>query len=134
MRAELARLLRIVADGREEYAEGSIPGSSRDLLHTEAAAFRSAANIVEGDTSGLWRLLPTWRLDTEVEQLAALCDRVTEPEVTDAMVDAAYKAMAASAQASLAAWFDGKRTDPRIAQFEHMRAAIKAAIAAQEAE
>jgi hypothetical protein len=73
---ELARLLRLVADGREEYAT-SIPEEvansslreQRDTLLTEAAAFRSAALLAEGDMSGVWRLLPTWRMTTEVRAL-----------------------------------------------------------------
>jgi hypothetical protein len=74
--ADLARLLRIIADGREEYAYPLPPDAprvlveQRDALLTEAAAFRSAALIAEGGTDILWRLLPTWRLTPEVEELA----------------------------------------------------------------
>jgi hypothetical protein len=76
--AELARLLRIIADGRAEYAS-SIPEDTnnrslreqRDTLLTEAGAFRSAAVLALGDMSGVWRLLPTWRMTGEVRVLMA---------------------------------------------------------------
>ena len=85
---DLARLLRIVADGREEYA-AAIPDNTtdpvartqRDVLLAEAAAFRSAAALADGDTSGLWRLLPTWRLTTDVQQLAYRLARSGRPDV-----------------------------------------------------
>jgi len=76
MSADLARLLRIIADGREEYALPLPPNApralleQRDALLTEAAAFRSAALLAEGNTDSVWRLLPTWRLTPEVEELA----------------------------------------------------------------
>lgn len=97
---DLARLLRIIADGREEYAN-AIPEDTpnpalraqRDILLSEAHAFRSAAAIADGDTSGLWRLLPTWRLTPDVQQLADRVAGKTEPVVTDAMIDAAMAAV-----------------------------------------
>lgn len=67
---DLARLLRIVADGREEYVLKGMPDDQRDVLLAEAGAFRSAALLAEGHTENLWRLLPTWRLTPEVEALA----------------------------------------------------------------
>jgi hypothetical protein len=77
MSTDLARLLRAIANGREEYAS-SIPESStnpdmqwqRETLTTEAAAFRSAALLAEGHTDRVWGLLPTWRLTPEIEALA----------------------------------------------------------------
>lgn len=92
MNADLARLLRIIADGREEYANGAshaVPAWMRDNLRGEADAFRAAAAIIEGDVSRLWALLPTWRLTPDVQQLADRVVGKTEPGVTDAMVDAA---------------------------------------------
>jgi hypothetical protein len=129
-RDDLACLLRIIADGREEYITSNTPDAQRDILRTEAAAFRSAAIIVEGDTSGLWRLLPTWRLDAEAEQLAQLCDRLdgkSEPEleVTDAMVEAAH-AVYQQAYESWRQAGDG----PDI--LTTLRDAIRAALEAQE--
>jgi hypothetical protein len=55
--------------------------------------------------------------------------------VTDAMVNAARDAAAASAKADLAAYFDGERPlDARASNFEAMRAAIAAALRAQRNE
>lgn len=75
MSADLARLLRIIADGREEYARNA-PDRDQATLLTEAAAFRSAALLAEGEDN-TWRLLPTWRITPEVEELA---QRVAETE------------------------------------------------------
>jgi hypothetical protein len=82
MSADLARLLRVIADGRDEYAASIPPDTTsvglltqRLTLTTEAAAFRSAALLAEGHTDGIWGLLPTWRLTPEIE---ALGRRVTE--------------------------------------------------------
>lgn len=87
MSTDLARLLRIVADGREEYA-GSLPGDASPArreqhaaLHAEAAAFRAAAAITEGRTDSLLGLLPTWRFTPEVEELAHRVARDASPEV-----------------------------------------------------
>ena len=73
---DLARLLRLIADGREEYASAipeevanSALREDRATLLTEAAAFRSAALLAEGDMDGVSRLLPTWRMTTEVRLL-----------------------------------------------------------------
>lgn len=94
MNTDLARLLRIIADGREEYAEDAIPGLSRRVLLSEAAAFRTAAVIADGDAApALWGLLPTWRLTPDVQQLADRVAGEAEPIVTDEMVDAAFAAL-----------------------------------------
>jgi hypothetical protein len=68
---ELARLFRIIADGREEYSKhlagNEVPEAGHLLIET--AAYRSAALIAEGDMSGVFGLLPSWRMTPEVEEL-----------------------------------------------------------------
>lgn len=71
-RGELAALLRSVAAGRREYAAAlAAPIESwaieqRAALEAEAAAFESAAKIVEGDLGPLYGLLPSWRWTGEM--------------------------------------------------------------------
>lgn len=82
----LPRLLRLIADGRMEYAS-SIPEDTdnrslreqRDTLLAEAGAFRSAAVLAEGDTSGVWRLLPSWWMTEEVQELVDRLGAVPRP-------------------------------------------------------
>jgi hypothetical protein len=62
---DVVAILRAVAAGREEYAdrlpETGPMAEARTILMVEAAAYRAAARIADGDVSSLWSLLPSWR-------------------------------------------------------------------------
>lgn len=62
---ETIRLLRLAAEGRREYAAGGASSThmltDEQILRAEAQNFDSARKIVEGDTSPLYGLLPSWR-------------------------------------------------------------------------
>ncbi len=62
---ETIRLLRLAAEGRREYAatgsEAQHVMTDTQILRAEAQNFDSARKIVEGDTSPLYGLLPSWR-------------------------------------------------------------------------
>ncbi|GAA3172697.1 hypothetical protein [Nonomuraea roseoviolacea] len=68
-RERIAKLLRRVAAGRREYADGA-PDDMRRVLLIEADDFESAARIAEGDMLAVCALLPSWRW-TEAEERAA---------------------------------------------------------------
>ncbi|MDP4501034.1 hypothetical protein [Nonomuraea turcica] len=65
----IGKLLRRVAAGRREYADGAPDDMRQALLH-EADLFEAAARIAEGDVLAVCGLIPTWQW-TDAEQATA---------------------------------------------------------------
>lgn len=60
-RIEVVRLLRLVSEGRREYARAA--GANKalaDVLTSEADLLAAAAKIADGDKQALYGLLPSW--------------------------------------------------------------------------
>ena len=85
-RREIVELLRLVAEGRREYAKphDGTDGAGAQVaafIRAEASDFDTAANIAEGSLLPLYGLLPSWRWTDEMN---AAADLASDKEAGDA--------------------------------------------------
>jgi hypothetical protein len=74
---EAARLLRLAAEGRREYAHAGLDGDLIKLLEHEAVTLDRVADFLEGDLQPLYGWLPSWQWTDEMR--AALYGIGKEP-------------------------------------------------------
>ena len=94
IRRQVAEELRAVASGRSEYLDGDVSFADADprvLMGAEVITLQTAAEIVEGDITPLFSLLPAWRwtdemnaqVDAEIAAAAIARSHSTQPTGDD---------------------------------------------------